>query len=790
MPGIKFPSAAERENILKELLDAEKNGTALTNGQHFAQYSAAIKELNGLMEEYSKPEEPYGLPKALDAAGKKKMQEAIAKTAAFGETFLADVQKNHPRTDLNQGVPGIVTKIQQMLSSDFEMLSAYDPKQAKLSFLELQENARTQIVDFRGKKIAGFSGSQSSRIPMTVVDAAGNRRRGVFTKATHVDIKGRFDRMLAKQAAYYDSAGFRKQLPAWKEKLYSSRQWPGFIKSADDITDERVIDEMKNSVNNVLSGFRFYLKWKGIAIGGVSAEDASDEMVLGKMADMIDEGASPEAVLKASGVDAKNTSPKVLEGLKKGLQEYSEDISTTLNGAVLKLKDGDRIDQRNSAMSAVASLLGVPNLVVRSSNMKCLDENGNVVEGTFTDYASGMDLFGKTGAKHLTNICDKPFGPPSGIISSLADLQVLDYICGNIDRHGGNMTFHVDENGVFTGVQGIDNDSSFGLCRPGKNGQANRLGGTDSLQVMTASMAEKVKNLTPDMLRFALRGRGLSGEAIQAACDRLADLKQAVAEKSKEGRNISDVKSAGNRICVMKNEDMNRLPINALNKNPAGVFADVKARYEIRAVQGRGSYPYRPGARKAVPDELTEVGTTDRQYTAGGIADSMQSMSRAIKNEVTGFQVSDLSQFMRSSGKFRDMLSAVKDAKTVAGKIKKAVGKGKELLNREDPEVAEQIQKANQAMAKVRTATEAYLQKKMTERHVDSYEALRTAGKNPYEQKRIDYALGLIDSVKTYEKINDPNADKQEKQIASARANMAKNRKAQEAAKNGPAAQA
>ena len=271
-------------------------------------------------------------------------------------------------------------------------------------------------------------------------------------------------------------------------------------------------------------------------------------------------------------------------------------------------------------------------------------------------------------------------------------------------------------------------------------------------------------------------------DEINADIDRLADLKQAVAEKSKEGKTISDVKSAGNRICIMKNEDVNRLPINALNKNPAGVFADVKARYEIRAVQGRGRYPYRPGAKKAAPDELTEVGTTDRQYTAGGIADSMQSMSRAIKNEVTGFQVSDLSQFLRSSGKFRDMLSAVKDAKSVAGKIKKVVGDGKELLNREDPEVAEQIENANRAMAKVRTATEAYLQKKMTERHVDSYEALRTAGKNPYEQKRIDYALGLIDSVKTYEKINDPNADKQEKEIASARANMAKNRKAQEAA--------
>ena len=155
MPDPKFPSAAERESILKELEDAEKNGKALSSSTHFANYSAAIRELNGLMDEYSRPQEPYGIPKALGAAGKKKMLEAIVKAAAFGETFLADAEKNGlPDTKAAQDV---VTRLQQMLSSDFEMLSAYDPKRAQLSFLELQENARTQIIDFRGQKIPSFS---------------------------------------------------------------------------------------------------------------------------------------------------------------------------------------------------------------------------------------------------------------------------------------------------------------------------------------------------------------------------------------------------------------------------------------------------------------------------------------------------------------------------------------------------------------------------------------------------------------------------------------------------------
>ncbi len=234
----------------------------------------------------------------------------------------------------------------------------------------------------------------------------------------------------------------------------------------------------------------------------------------------------------------------------------------------------------------------------------------------------------------------------------------------------------------------------------------------------------------------------------------------------------------------MEKEDMDNLPFNLLTeKNDASIFNDFNERFKIRRMRNRQQYPFRMGVSVRKDPKLTEVSTTDRKYTAGGISESMKSMSRAIKNEVVGFEVGDLSSFLRSSGKFSDMVSAVKNAKSVAGKIRKAVGKDKQMLDRNDPLVAEQARKANQAMAKVRAATEAYLQKKMTERHVTTYEELRHAGKSPYEQKRINYALGLIDRVKAYEKINDPDADKKEKKVTGARAKMARQRQAEENAK-------
>ena len=79
-----------------------------------------------------------------------------------------------------------------------------------------------------------------------------------------------------------------------------------------------------------------------------------------------------------------------------------------------------------------------------------------------------------------------------------------------------------------------------------------------------------------------------------------------------------------------------------------------------------------------------------------------------------------------------------------------------------------------------------YLEKKMTERRADSYEALKTAGKNPYEQARINYALGVLKSVEQYEAINDPEnqqvqAEKAEVSDRLAAANARELREAQRA---------
>ena len=102
-------------------------------------------------------------------------------------------------------------------------------------------------------------------------------------------------------------------------------------------------------------------------------------------------------------------------------------------------------------------------------------------------------------------------------------MQVLDLLCLNVDRHAGNLMYQVDEQGFFKGVEGIDNDSSFGL-------RDLTVTEMDRMKVMSRSMFDKLQAMTPDMLKFALRGRGLSEAELNAAGKRLETLRGYVRE--------------------------------------------------------------------------------------------------------------------------------------------------------------------------------------------------------------------------------------------------------------------
>ena len=58
----------------------------------------------------------------------------------------------------------------------------------------------------------------TTKIAGTVVDMQGKRHTGVFTKASYVDIKAKFDEMINQTAGYYDREEVRAALPIYKKR--------------------------------------------------------------------------------------------------------------------------------------------------------------------------------------------------------------------------------------------------------------------------------------------------------------------------------------------------------------------------------------------------------------------------------------------------------------------------------------------------------------------------------------------------------------------------------------------
>ena len=806
----KFPTLAERKSLMAQLLEAEQNGTAPTNNEHYRAYVESLKALNEKMDGYSVIDEEYGLPPTLNDEGKLDLLNAMRETALLGEAFLADV--TNKKGNLNNGIPAVVGNLQGMLGRDFGLLQDYDPAKTPLSFPELQQNARTRIVDLRGKKLGVMRNKLSFRLPMTVVDEHGNRRPGVFTKASYVDLKSKFNGMLTNAASCYDSDEFKSSIAPYRTALFRDRIITGYA-SADQIPDDAVIAKMKERITGVLPKYRERMIQTGRKINGKTPENASDEeMILSLMIDLnritslqtranlannrlqlevnlkfdADEIAKAEArvaeeapelaelkeTMKAVGLDMYALPEEAANELKAGFSDLFQDRTNLVNVRDLGLQEGQRFDHRNSAMTAVATLMGMNHMVAKSENMKFLDENGEEVEGTFMEFADGLDLHGKDGLKDFNKVADDPFAPPCDALEQIADLQAFDYLCGNVDRHGGNMSYYVDKNGKFTGIKAFDNDTSFGIIPIDKKKGRFRQAGLDDLKVMSESMAKKISAMTPEMLKFTLRGRGLTEEEIEAGCQRLRELQGAIRE-ARQAKTIDDVRSADqeHKLSIMKPEDLKNIHINDLPDTKYALFHNVRVQLHNRMQEARkAGHVFDPNAlerEKPKTPNLTEVSTTDRVQSAGGIAESMSAMDRALKNEVTGFEVGGLSRFLHSSGKWRSMISAVKNASKVAKAINKAIGKDKEYLSRNDPKVKKQLDRANEAMEAVSRANDEYLRRKMREKHVNSPEELAGRGKHTYEQKRIDYALKLRKSIQTYNELRNPqNQKNQEKQAA------------------------
>lgn len=722
MPGKStFPSRTERKQLIEELRELEKSlGKEITSSELYQNYVNALNALDQKMESLYELGS-FGLPPTVTEKDKNELTELLLSVGRAGEQFLGDAQEK--QQDLNRGMPRLVDRIQGMLAKDYEVIADYNPKRP-MNLPLLQELARTHTVDLRGKNIKTLGNMQSSRIPMTFRGPNGEQRTGVFTKANYVKLIEPFRRKLEEAKALCGTEG--------------AAEIDSILSKARDYHVRMKAKKLDNQKITAEAGDEFMVGYVLHRLKSIRREHRHGEL----------RASDVKEYFAKIGVDAEKIPENAFRKLTEGLDELQAQPGFAINGYGLELKEGQRLDQRNTAMSVAAGLLGVGSLLARSDNMRFVAEDGTVTEGTFMDFGKGLDLgnddslFVHFNAKPLKNAATV-----NGALRSIADLQILDLLCLNVDRHVGNVMYRVDPKGNFTGLQGIDNDSSFGSRALDDDEILNA-------RVVSKSMANKLRTLTPEMLKFALRGRGLSEQELNKAGERLTQLKDAIDMKMlKVIPDDQFSKTNLKELCGTQSTGENLFDSVLNVVNQAG-----------QRMKNANSYhmPYHEGAPK-----LTSVASTQRMHTVGGLNDLGDKVSLLLKNEKTGFKVEDLSDVRGSSQKFKEMVESARMVEHAKKFLRQDDPEGRDpgLLLLDDPKAGKAIKVYHNVFMHLREKTTEYLLKKMDERGAKTLEELK--GKGTYEQKRIDYAKQLLGVTEEYLKTQEHTLTEQERQERS-----------------------
>ena len=260
------------------------------------------------------------------------------------------------------------------------------------------------------------------------------------------------------------------------------------------------------------------------------------------------------------------------ENFRAVLKELAVDVEKNRNRhTVLRLSGinpGDEISKRSAAMSDVARMLGFPDLLANSSRVTVKRE-GKEVAGVMMETAgpNAADPAYLTGTDPFYKVDPKEFNSKA-MLSSLADLQILDYLCANTDRHANNFFFQQDfsdpEHPKLLGVKGIDNDNSFGAL---KEGGVMRLARPDNLKIITEKMAAAVETMTSQELEELLKPYHFREEQVAAASKRLAQLQEMI----QKGREKDELKFRNRKLInengsihIVKEDEWNQLKLTSL----------------------------------------------------------------------------------------------------------------------------------------------------------------------------------------------------------------------------------
>ena len=319
---------------------------------------------------------------------------------------------------------------------------------------------------------------------------------------------------------------------------------------------------------------------------------------------------------------------------------FTEDSSVDYNNgghamlAMYGATDGASIPDRNVGMSRMADLIGISDNLAPSSKMQVV-ANGELKNGIFMDTASGTDLTRMT-REEAQALNDVSFSDQA--LRQIADIQIVDMLCQNTDRHGKNLLyqFKKDENGkvIVDGVKGIDHDCSFGTADFTNDSINNGLVGVNRVKYCSESVANRIMALDKNSIQLAFKDLRLSDEEKDAVWNRASRLQERLSKgevqivKDGEWEKIDKKELFARQTCFGKiNEAFDNTRKNAMD--PAVEFQS--------------------GEKSSIP------------YAKANLSGSELDMKKTLQDLSASFKTTE-GFFKGESNKYKDMKKALETA--------------------------------------------------------------------------------------------------------------------------------
>jgi hypothetical protein len=225
-------------------------------------------------------------------------------------------------------------------------------------------------------------------------------------------------------------------------------------------------------------------------------------------------------------------------------------------------------EQRCAAMNTMAGALGVSGIIAKTVKMQAI-ENGKVVEGLFTQKGEGSDIHNLKENDPATRVEKSGMNNPAAL-KSIAQLQMLDFICGNMNRQREKMLYQFAEKDgqtILTGVQGFENNYSFGAFDSQHLPRFSPIPKSQNLMAITEEMAEKIMAMTETSMQDLLKGHGLTEEEIGYAWERTQHIQNMIREGKEYFAKHPNEKIAEGHLRVVKDEEWQYLNLNELGND-------------------------------------------------------------------------------------------------------------------------------------------------------------------------------------------------------------------------------